>query len=74
MLNFDPLKIKRIWKRDVARKIDIPFYEVDAHNIVPSLYISRKEEYGAYTIRPKIFKSLPEFLVEYPASYENEKV
>jgi deoxyribodipyrimidine photo-lyase len=64
--DFDPLKIKRIWKRDVARKINIPFFEVDAHNIVPSLYISDKEEYGAYTLRPKIFKSLPEFLVEYP--------
>ncbi len=64
--DFDPLKIKRIWKKDVAKKINIPFYEVDAHNIVPSLYISGKEEYGAYTIRPKIYKALPEFLVEYP--------
>jgi deoxyribodipyrimidine photo-lyase len=64
--DFDPLKIKRIWKRDVAKKINIPFYQVDAHNIVPSLYVSDKEEYGAYTIRPKIYKSLPEFLVEYP--------
>ena len=33
--DFDPLKIKRKWKEDVAEKIDIPFYEVDAHNIVP---------------------------------------
>ena len=64
--DFDPLKIKRIWKREVAKKIKIPFYEVDAHNIVPSLYVSGKEEYGAYTIRPKIYKALPEFLVDYP--------
>jgi deoxyribodipyrimidine photo-lyase len=64
--DFDPLKIKRIWKREVAKKINIPFYEVDAHNIVPSLYVSGKEEYGAYTIRPKIYKALPEFLVDYP--------
>jgi deoxyribodipyrimidine photo-lyase len=64
--DFDPLKIKRIWKRDVAKKINIPFYEVDAHNIIPSLYVSGKEEYGAYTIRPKIYKELPEFLVDYP--------
>ena len=40
--DFDPLKIKRIWKRDVAKKIIIPFYEVDAHNIVPCLYVSDK--------------------------------
>ena len=64
--DFDPLKIKRIWKREVAKKISIPFYEVDSHNIVPALYVSGKEEYGAYTIRPKIYRALPEFLVEYP--------
>jgi deoxyribodipyrimidine photo-lyase len=64
--DFDPLKIKRIWKRDVAKKINIPFYEVDAHNIVPCLFVSDKMEFGAYTIRPKIYKVLPEFLDEFP--------
>lgn len=64
--DFDPLKIKRIWKRDVAKKIEIPFYEVDAHNIVPCLQVSNKAEFGAYTIRPKIQKLLPEFLDEFP--------
>ena len=46
--DFDPLKIKRIWKRDVAKQISIPFYEVDAHNIVPCLYVSDKLEFAAY--------------------------
>lgn len=64
--DFDPLKIKRIWKRDVAKKISIPFYEVDAHNVVPCLYVSNKVEFGAYTIRPKIHKALQEFLDEFP--------
>lgn len=64
--DFDPLKIKRIWKRDVAKKISIPFYEVDAHNIVPCLYVSNKIEFGAYTIRPKIHKTLLEFMDEFP--------
>ena len=64
--DFDPLKIKRTWKQRVAKQINIPFYEVDAHNIVPCLYVSDKEEYGAYTIRPKIFNRLPEFLEEFP--------
>lgn len=72
--DFDPLKIKRIWKRDIAKKINIPFYEVDAHNIVPCLYVSGKEEYGAYTIRPKIFNNLPEFLVEFPNIKKMKKV
>ena len=64
--DFDPLRIKRIWKKQVSNKIDIPFYEVDAHNIVPCFYISNKIEFGAYTIRPKIHKALVEFLDEFP--------
>ncbi|MEO8231808.1 MAG: deoxyribodipyrimidine photo-lyase [Ignavibacteriota bacterium] len=64
--DFDPLKIKRIWKRDVAKQISIPFYEVDAHNIVPCLQVSNKLEFAAYTVRPKISKALIEFLDEYP--------
>jgi deoxyribodipyrimidine photo-lyase len=64
--DFDPLKIKRIWKREVAKKIEIPFYEVDTHNIVPCLYVSNKMEFAAYTIRPKIKKLLEEFLVDIP--------
>ena len=64
--DFDPLRIKRIWKRDVAKKISIPFYEVDAHNIVPCLFVSNKVEFGAYTIRPKIHKLLPEFMDDFP--------
>lgn len=65
--DFDPLKIKRKWKRDVAKQITIPFYEVDAHNIVPCLYVSDKLEFAAYTIRPKIHKALLEFMDEFPS-------
>ncbi len=65
--DFDSLKIKRIWKRDVAKQISIPFYEVDAHNIVPCLHISDKIEFAAYTIRPKIHKALIEFMDEFPS-------
>jgi deoxyribodipyrimidine photo-lyase len=64
--DFDPLKIKRRWKNEIAKKIKTPFYEVDAHNIVPCFYISQKREFGAYTIRPKIHKNLPEFLDNFP--------
>jgi len=63
--DFDPLKIKRKWKKEVAKKINIPFYEADAHNIVPCLVASDKAEFAAYTIRPKIHKRLPEFLDEF---------
>jgi len=64
--DFDPLKLKRQWKNDIAKQLTIPFYEVDAHNIIPCWHASPKLEYGAYTIRPKIRKLIPEFLEEYP--------
>jgi deoxyribodipyrimidine photo-lyase len=72
--DFDPLRIKRIWKKEVAKKIEIPFYEVDAHNIVPCLYVSNKTEFAAYTIRPKIHKLLPEFLDEFSSIKKMSKV
>ncbi|MCX7770172.1 MAG: deoxyribodipyrimidine photo-lyase [Proteobacteria bacterium] len=64
--DFDPLKIKRHWKKEIAKKIAIPFHEVDAHNIVPCFIASSKKELGAYTLRPKILKLLPQFLTEFP--------
>ncbi len=64
--DFDPMKTKRLWKNKVAAKIFIPFYEVDAHNIVPCKFVSPKEEFAAYTIRPKIQKLLSQFLDEFP--------
>ena len=64
--DFDPLRIKRIWKREIAKKIQIPFYEVDAHNIVPCLHVTDKLEFAAFTIRPKINKALIEFMDEFP--------
>lgn len=71
--DFDPLRIKRIWKREVAKKITVPFYEVDSHNIVPCLYVSDKLEFAAYTLRPKIHKALIEFLDEFSVLKKMEK-
>ncbi len=64
--DFDPLNIKRKWKKALQAEIDIPMYEVDAHNIVPCFFVSDKPEYGAYTIRPKINKQLNDFLEPFP--------
>lgn len=64
--DFYPLKIARAWSDHVRKNLDVAFYGVDAHNIVPAWVASEKREYGAYTIRPKIFKLLPEFLDEFP--------
>ncbi|MFA7419067.1 MAG: deoxyribodipyrimidine photo-lyase [Melioribacteraceae bacterium] len=65
--DFNPLKIARKWKKSVADRIEIPFHEIDAHNIVPFHQASDKQEFAAYTIRPKIQKLLPEFLDDFPS-------
>ena len=50
----------------IAECLPVPFHEVDARNVVPCWVASEKREYGARTIRPKIHKHLPEFLVVRP--------
>jgi len=64
--DFNPLKVIGKRKDSVAKNIGIPFHEVDAHNIIPCWITSPKLEYAAYTIRPKIYKILPDFLDEFP--------
>ncbi|MFW6140363.1 MAG: deoxyribodipyrimidine photo-lyase [Acidobacteriota bacterium] len=63
--DFDPLKIKQKWKEVAAKEINVPFFEVDAHNIVPCWIASQKQEWAAYTLRPKIKKLLPEYLEKF---------
>ncbi len=64
--DFNPLRISQHWKTTVASKLEIPFMEVDAHNVIPCWLASPKQEFGAYTLRPKIHKLLPEFLTDFP--------
>ncbi len=64
--DFNPLSISREWKKSVADRIGISFKVVDAHNIVPYHQVSEKQEYAAYTIRPKLHKKLEEYLTEFP--------
>ncbi len=64
--DFDPLRMKRQWKERIRRNIRIPFHEVDTHNIVPCRAASSKLEYAAYTIRPRIHRTLFEYLDEIP--------
>lgn len=64
--DFSPLRLNRQWKNGAAERTSAQFIEVDAHNVVPCFYVSGKKEYGARTIRPKIHRLLPDFLVEFP--------
>jgi deoxyribodipyrimidine photo-lyase len=70
--DFSPLKADRGSIAALANKCSVCIYQVDAHNIVPCWITSDKPEYAAYTIRPKINKSLDKYsqkapnLVEHP--------
>ncbi|MEZ5428270.1 MAG: deoxyribodipyrimidine photo-lyase [Pyrinomonadaceae bacterium] len=48
----------------IARKASIPVYAVDSNGIIPMSRFD-KEEYAAYTIRPKIKKILDDYLVPF---------
>lgn len=65
--DFNPLRLPMRWKERVTDAVNASVYEVDAHNIVPARIVSPKQEFGAYTIRPKVHRLLPEFLDEFPA-------
>ncbi|WP_277656741.1 deoxyribodipyrimidine photo-lyase [Seleniivibrio woodruffii] len=72
--DFMPLKVPMAWRVEVAASLDIPVYEVDAHNVVPCRFVSNKQEYAARTIRPKIHRYLGEFLTELPRIERQEAV
>ncbi|KAH7687060.1 DNA photolyase class 2 protein [Dioscorea alata] len=66
--DFSPLRQVRAWKDDICSRVcpGVAVHEVDAHNVVPLWVASQKLEYGARTIRGKIHKLLPEYLVGFP--------
>ena len=66
IVDHNPLKVYRKRIKRVIDKIDVPLYQVDAHNIVPCWKVSEKKEYAAYTLRPKIHKNLKRYLTDIP--------
>lgn len=64
--DFFPLKIVRTWYKELLKHISCDLIEVDAHNVVPCRFVSQKQEFAARTIRPKITKLLPQFLIDFP--------
>lgn len=66
--DFSPLREIRKCKDEICRKVSdsVSIHEVDTHNVVPIWVASEKLEYGARTIRGKINKRLPEYLIDFP--------
>ncbi|CAN1834097.1 Deoxyribodipyrimidine photo-lyase [Linum perenne] len=66
--DFSPLREIRKCKEAILNRVSdsMSVHEVDAHNVVPMWVASEKLEYSARTIRSKITKRLPEYLVDFP--------
>lgn len=60
ILDFNP-----IFDRAYLKKAPFKIYEIDSHNIIPARFLSDKQEYGASTIRRKIYKNIYSFLTHY---------
>ena len=60
----NPMREPERWRRELAEQIEIPFWTVDTDVVVPSKLIE-KAQYGAYTIRPRLYRLLPEYLTPY---------
>jgi len=60
----DYLRLQRQWRTQVAKAVSCPLIQVETNVVVPIEEVSNKEEYAAYTIRPKIQKILEKYLVE----------
>jgi deoxyribodipyrimidine photo-lyase len=68
----NPMREPERWRKHLAANISIPFWTVDTDVVVPSKLIE-KAQYGAYTIRPRLYRMLPEFLVPYENLHAHHK-
>lgn len=66
LVDFNPLNYCQDWVTDLSSNVDIPVYEIDSRHSIPLWVTSEKQEHAAYTIRPKLKKLLPEYIVEFP--------
>ncbi|WP_213805397.1 deoxyribodipyrimidine photo-lyase [Granulicella sp. dw_53] len=60
----NPMREPERWRRELAERLRVPFWTVDTDVVVPSKLIE-KAQYGAYTIRPRLYRLLPEYLHPY---------
>jgi len=71
LFDFSPLKGPIAFKEKFVEHSKSTCVVVDTHNIIPIWMASLKEEYGAYTLRPKIKKILKDYFE--PASLKESK-
>ena len=69
--DFSPLHYTRLRRVSVSQTLPVRVTEVDAHNIIPCWMASDKEEFAAYTFRPKVHRTLSTYLTEFPTLKAN---
>ena len=62
----NPMRAPESWRAELAKQISIPFWTVDADCIVPQRLFP-KPQFAAYTMRPRLYKLLPEYLCAFAA-------
>ena len=60
----NPMRIPESWRADLAKQITMPFWTVDADCIIPQRLFPTAQ-YAAHTMRPRLYKLLPEYLVPF---------
>jgi len=65
--DFNTLRFTREWRETIADSISVRMTEVDARNIIPCWKATDKQEYAAYTFRPKVHRLLGEYLSTFPS-------
>jgi deoxyribodipyrimidine photo-lyase len=59
----NPMREPEGWRLRVTRQIKVPLWTVDADVVVPSKLLL-KEQFAARTMRPRLHKLMPDFLVQ----------
>ncbi len=69
----NPMRMPEQWRKQLASRISIPFWTVDADVVIPAKLIE-KAQYGAYTIRPRLYRLLPDYLHPYENPHPEPRV
>ncbi len=64
------LNIQKKWRDNVSKNIKCPLIQVESDVVVPVEIVSNKEEYAAYTFRPKLNR----FIESYLKPFQNIKI
>lgn len=69
IVDFNPINLQT----ELAKELPCAVFEVDSHNIIPTRFISGKQEYSAATLRRKVYANIAGFLNEFPIVFGSEK-